>query len=85
MMDRTEEESPCKSHDTQMPLPISKSWKRNMAIRRTRQSGRDAVNRKSKTFSGKRNTPSWQRRRCGKWRDEEYGDTTPFENAGLSV
>lgn len=25
----------------------------------------------------------WQRKRCDKWRDEEYGDTTPFENIGL--
>lgn len=44
-----------------------------------------AVNRKLKTFSGKRNTPSWQWRHCGKWRDEEYGDTTPFENIGLPM
>ena len=85
MMDRTEEESPCKSHDTQMPLLILKSWKRNTPAKRIGQSGRGAVSRRSKTSSGKRNMHEWQRKRCDKWRDEEDGDTTPFENAGLSL
>lgn len=27
----------------------------------------------------------WQWKRCGKWKGEEYGDTTPFENIGLPL
>ena len=56
-----------------------------MTTRQTRQNDRDAVNRRSKTSSGKRNMQEWQWKRCGKWKGEEYGDTTPFENIGLPL
>lgn len=52
-------------------LLILKSWKRNMTTRQTRQSGRDAVSRRPKTSSGKRNMQGWQRKRCGKWEENK--------------
>lgn len=27
----------------------------------------------------------WQWKHCGKWKGEEYGDTTTFENIGLPL